>query len=278
MRNIETKEWIKVKRGMVKDPKHRQAIGSAIWVYLELIDIADWETGIVDPYKDDDMAAEMAASVSWIRKMRRLLEEAGYIESEQLGPKGMRITIIKWINPRSYSGEVKNKQKKSGTSVTPLENKGDTESVTESITETDTEGDTVSQPPSIRSGVIDQESGVIEEEKKSVVVDSSSATTTTSELNIFRLWEQETAQTISPLLRDQLIAAELDYGLELFKQAVEEAVSSTSGKGFNLTYVLAILTRWRAEGKGKLSGPKRDPYEADTSYLSAIADGWEIVH
>lgn len=148
------KNWIKVKRGMVTDPKHRQKIGGGIWYYLMLVDMADFETGIVDPYKDEDIAADMSASVSWVRKMRRILEDLGYIEARQLGPKGMQIVIGKWVNPRGYDGEVKNVPGESDTNVSPSKKKGDMESDTESITESDT----VHSKPSFISGFSDQES------------------------------------------------------------------------------------------------------------------------
>lgn len=150
----DAKNWIKVKRGMVTDPKHRQKIGGGIWLYLMLVDMADFETGVVDPYKDEDIASDMSASVSWVRKMRRILEEMGYIEARQLGPKGMQIIIGKWTNPRGYDGEVKNVPGESGTNVSPSKKKSVTESDTESITESDT----VHSGPSIIPGIRNQES------------------------------------------------------------------------------------------------------------------------
>lgn len=152
------KVWIKVKRGMVIDPRHRQRMGAAIWYYLTLVDMANFDTGIVDPYKDEDMASDMDASRSWVRKMRNLLEDEGYITCEQLGPKGMRITITKWINPRGYSGEVKNTARKSATPVTPSETDTASKSDTKSDTESATESDTKNGLPSIST--MNHESGI----------------------------------------------------------------------------------------------------------------------
>jgi hypothetical protein len=98
------KQWIKFKRGLFKDPKHRKAMGEAIWLYGDLIDVADWTTGKVDGFKDQEWADEMDISKAWVRKHRRKLEKAGYISAEQHGSRGMTITIHKWINPRMESG------------------------------------------------------------------------------------------------------------------------------------------------------------------------------
>ena len=32
------KHWISVKRGLSEDPKHRQAMGEAVWLFLHIID------------------------------------------------------------------------------------------------------------------------------------------------------------------------------------------------------------------------------------------------
>lgn len=232
----DSKVWIKIKRGLVVEPKHRQKVGSAIWLYLMLIDAADWETGIVDPYKDEDMAVEMAVSKAWIRKQRRVLEEYDYITTKQLGPKGMQIAIMRWVNPKAYDGAVKNTSKKSVTDVSLSKPK----SVTESSTESDTKSDTDSQVPSIRSGIKDQAPVETGDGKRP---------------NVFRLYESILGLMVSSdYERERLMEIEKTYPADWIEDAMEEAVGNNVRK---LKYVESILTRWKAEGrkdKPKLSG------------------------
>lgn len=105
------KNWISVKRGLSEDPKHRANMGECIWLFLHIIDRADWETGIVYGWKDEDEASEMCMPLPTMRHQRRKLEQAGYITCEQHF-QGQDITIHEWINPRDYSGGVKNKKQK----------------------------------------------------------------------------------------------------------------------------------------------------------------------
>lgn len=134
-RNKQAKTWLKIKVGLVRDPKHREAMAEGIWLYQYLIDLADWETGKVYDFKDEDCAADMAASVSWVRKWRRRLEANQYLVCESKGSKGQVITITNWLNPRSYSGETINPVQ-SDTNVTLDQNQ---QSVIESVTQSDTD-------------------------------------------------------------------------------------------------------------------------------------------
>ena len=40
------KTWIKLKRGIL-EKKHRDELGIRIWLYLYMLDIVDWDTGII---------------------------------------------------------------------------------------------------------------------------------------------------------------------------------------------------------------------------------------
>jgi hypothetical protein len=134
-RQTKKKTWIYIKVGLFRDPKHRRELGEAIWLYGHLIDIADWDTGVVDEFKDQECADEMAASISWVRKHRRRLEEKGYIKINQLGQQGQRITLVKWTNPRSYDGAVLNDEQ-GDTNATPInKNQSDTQSDRQSDTQ-----------------------------------------------------------------------------------------------------------------------------------------------
>ena len=101
------KHWIYIKRGLSEDPKHRTQMGECIWLYMHIIDRADWETGIAFDWKDGQEAAEMGMSVDTLRRQRQKLEEFDYIRCFQK-QHGQDVKIMEWRNPRDYGSEVKN--------------------------------------------------------------------------------------------------------------------------------------------------------------------------
>lgn len=100
------KTWIKVKRGILK-PKHRKALGIRVWLYMHMLDIVDWESGIINKWRDKDAAEDLDMPWRTVQDQRQHLETDGYITCEQ-SFQCLRITIHKWVNPRKYSGEVLN--------------------------------------------------------------------------------------------------------------------------------------------------------------------------
>jgi len=101
------KTWVKLKRGLLIDPKHRLALGNRIWLYMYMLDIADWDTGKVIEWRDKDAADELQMPLVTVRNQRREIEEAGYISCSQQHRRQV-ITIKRWVNPREYSGKVYN--------------------------------------------------------------------------------------------------------------------------------------------------------------------------
>lgn len=101
------KNWISVKRGLSEDPKHRQAMGEAIWLFLHIIDAAEWETGIVYDWRDKDIADDMSISQRTVRDWRDRLTGKGYITCERK-PHSLNIIIHNWTDPRTYSGKKMN--------------------------------------------------------------------------------------------------------------------------------------------------------------------------
>src|SRR3990167_10395610 len=77
--NMAKKHWIYIKRGLSEDPKHRAAMGECVWLFMHIIDRADWETGIAHDWKDEQEAADMGIPVTTLRYQRRKLEEFFYI-------------------------------------------------------------------------------------------------------------------------------------------------------------------------------------------------------
>lgn len=101
------KTWIKIKRGLL-EPKHREALGIRIWLYLYMLDIVDWDTGTILDWKDRVAAKELQISQRTLTTQRQELEEAGYISCQQK-VRSLTIVINNWTNPREYSGEIYNK-------------------------------------------------------------------------------------------------------------------------------------------------------------------------
>ena len=101
------KTWIKIKRGLLES-KHRDKLGIRIWLYLYILDKADWDTGKVLEWRDADTADELDIPHRTIRQQRQQLEEDGYITCDQSYRKQV-ITIHNYSNPRKYDDEVMNK-------------------------------------------------------------------------------------------------------------------------------------------------------------------------
>jgi len=101
------KHWIYIKRGLSEDAKHRAQMGECIWLYMHIIDRADWEMGIAYDWKDKEEAADMSMNFETLRDQRQKLERLDYIRCD-LKQRGQDIKIMEWRNPRDYGSEVKN--------------------------------------------------------------------------------------------------------------------------------------------------------------------------
>ncbi|MDY6867011.1 MAG: hypothetical protein SVT56_03780 [Chloroflexota bacterium] len=96
------KTWIKIKRGFIKDPKHRVALGNSVWLYLYMLDMADWDTGKVVEWRDSAAADELQMPARTVRYQRQKIEEAGYITCHQEFQR-QSIKINRWIDPRDMN-------------------------------------------------------------------------------------------------------------------------------------------------------------------------------
>ena len=111
------KTWIKVRRGLIEE-EHRKVIGPAIWYFLHLLDIVNWDTGQIEGYTDQSAADDLEVdSKATVRNWRVRLQNGGYITSKQAF-HSLTITIHKWINPREHTGQVYNNGDKK---TTPLD-------------------------------------------------------------------------------------------------------------------------------------------------------------
>jgi hypothetical protein len=116
------KTWIKIKRGLL-DPKHRMALGVRVWLFIYIIDRADWDTGMIEGWKDQEAADDLEMPVRTLTTQRQELETGGYIACKQ-SLHGQTITIHNWTNPREYSGEVLNQRDHGTQKCVPLDGHG----------------------------------------------------------------------------------------------------------------------------------------------------------
>lgn len=171
------KTWIKVKRGLL-DPKHVQQLGVRFAFYLLMIDWANWECGSILYYRDKDAADALEMPIRTIREWRRKLQEDGYIECEQKKDH-QKIKILKWTNPREYSGKLYNDPatapeqpeipytpSKGYENVEPFSDKGDNEGYIKGYIKGDMKGSRKHVTPSSNSQITNHKSQIIEEEKK----------------------------------------------------------------------------------------------------------------
>ena len=93
------KTFIKVRIGIL-EPKHIFQIGGAIWLYLYILNRADWKTGKIFDWRDKDAAAEIGVYVQSIRNQRKRLESGEYITSMQRQHR-LEITVSNWHDPAS---------------------------------------------------------------------------------------------------------------------------------------------------------------------------------
>ncbi len=96
------KTFVKVKRGILS-PEHVNKIGEAIWLYLYILDRADWETGKIYDWRDQQAADELGIYIGTIRNQRKKLT-GKYIDFVGHG-RWSELTIRKWADPRSKTGD-----------------------------------------------------------------------------------------------------------------------------------------------------------------------------
>src|SRR3990172_2133847 len=107
-RGLARKTWIKLKRGIL-EAKHRERIGPAVWLYIYILDRADWEQGAVLDWTDAGAAEELGMDINTLRNHRRKLEDERYISTQKKQYKQI-LYIHNWTNPREYDGKKYNVQ------------------------------------------------------------------------------------------------------------------------------------------------------------------------
>lgn len=148
------KHWIYIKRGLSEDPKHRAAMGECIWLYMHIIDRADWETGIAFDWKDTQEAAEMSMPVDTLRRQRQKLQELDYIKTKQK-QHSQDVYILEWRNPRDYGCEIKNPRSEGLNPSIPSNDEGLNQGLNEGLNQVDTQVKTPSSDSKSDSNLTD---------------------------------------------------------------------------------------------------------------------------
>jgi hypothetical protein len=131
------KTYLFVKRGLIADPKHRESMGNRVWLYMHIIDRADWESGQVFEWRDKDEADDLSMPWRTVQRQRQELEDMGYISCQQ-ARRGLTVTIHNWVNPKTYSGDVLNRKPKGTQKSVPTEDEGTHEGTQQGTQQVDT--------------------------------------------------------------------------------------------------------------------------------------------
>jgi hypothetical protein len=112
-----------------------------------MLDLTNWEDGVIYDWKDKDVACELEIPLATLRDHRRKLEDNLYIKTT-IKRYGLQIAITNWTNPREYTGDLYNEIQSDEIPLPSNENpcQSDTESDTEVNTESDTEGSEILTP------------------------------------------------------------------------------------------------------------------------------------
>lgn len=216
------KQWISVKCGLSRDPKHRQAMGEGIWLFLHILDIATWDDGIAHDWKDEAAAEDMGMPVRTLREHRRKLADLGYITCNQK-QYTQDIVIHNWTNPREYGGQIYNPTKQ-----------GDIKQEPEGYTQGNTQGNRKDVTPTYNSNNKESKNDDV------VLAEISKA-------------YQSSIGLIDAPISDELKEASTSYPLQWTLDAIHEAAIQNKR---SWKYILAILTRWKAQGNQEAMKPQ----------------------
>lgn len=220
------KHWIYIKRGLSEDPKHRAEMGECIWLYMHIIDRADWETGIAYDWKDAEEAAQMCMPVDTLRYQRKKLNEMDYIRVKQK-QHSQDIYIMEWKNPRDYGSETRNPRNEGRNELQPSNSEG----LNQGLNQGSNQG-------------LNQVPGQIKTPTSNSISQSSSSSNGAALAKIAKAYESEIG-LITPFIADSLQDAAEAYPLKWSLDAIHEAAVQNKR---NWKYIEAILKRWKAQG------------------------------
>jgi len=224
------KSWISVKCGLSRDPKHRLAMGESVWLFLHILDLAEWETGRVSAWKDESAADEMGMPIRTLREHRRKLDELGYITCVQKH-YGQEIVIHNWTSPREYGGEVRNKRDKK-------EPQGDR------IMEP--QGDRIMEPQGSTQDVTPTSYSTFKNQKGD---DDDGAFARYEKL--YSLYQQNITPEVAPLMNKILANHAKTYPVEWYEPAFAIYLKNKgSQSSMSFEYIEKIWASWKEHGFG----------------------------
>lgn len=91
--------WIKIHTGLTNDPEHRGRMGIRVWLFMWLVDHAEWESGVVYNYTDKWAGEEMEMPPRTVERQRQGLECDYYIRCWP-SFQCQHIMIMRWRNPK----------------------------------------------------------------------------------------------------------------------------------------------------------------------------------
>jgi len=235
------KNWIYIKRGLSEDPKHRAQMGECIWLFLHIIDRADFETGIAYDWKDAQEAAEMSMSLPTLRHQRRKLEELGYITAKK-GMHKQDLIIHNWTNPRDYSGKLNNKKQ----SDNPLSPESDNQSDNQSYNQSDNHPSSQVNTPTSNS-------------------ESDSQSISSQDFKFI----QNTMQQSNIGMNTQAAQLISEWMAEHEQAWIVKAIQDNPGKHQN--YIDKILVNWKANGYPKQRKERIEDAKQTTSARRRIS-------
>jgi DnaD/phage-associated family protein len=216
------KQWISIKCGLSRDPKHRRAMANSIWLFMHMLDLADWDTGIIVDWRDEAEAEEMGMELRTLREQRRELDQLGYITCKQK-QRGQSIVIHNWTNPREYTGEIYN-QKQGDNKTSPK--KQQIQGYVQGYAQGSIKNVTPTSSPNTKESINDDDESA--RAKKSKVAQA---------------YENEIG-ALTPMIADALRDAEHDFPEDWIVEALHIAVERNVR---NWRFVLAILNDCKAK-------------------------------
>lgn len=237
MKNVKKPQtWIKIHTGLTNDKVHRERMGIRVWLFMWLVDHADWSSGVVYDYTDRWAGDEMGLSSRTIEDQRQTLERDGYIQCYQAF-QCQFIRIMRWRDPRQVN-------------PSQINIPGDETSYGTFRTH----GTELSVPIPAESSVplhIDQ-----------ILSDSSTHVDGNDRPNIFTVYEQNIG-VLSPMIVEKLKYWDALVPEEWIEHSIRIAVENNKR---NIAYAEAILRRW--QDQGFMDNGKR-------SIKPAVVDTWE---
>lgn len=197
-------------------------MANSIWLFMHMLDLADWDTGIIADWRDEAEAEEMGMELRTLREQRRELNALHYITCTQK-QYGQSIVIHNWTNPREYTGEIYNK-KQGYKKTSPQE--PEVQGYAQGYTQGSIKNVTPTSLPKNQIPYEEEEEGA--QPKKS---------------NVFSAYEKEIG-ALTPMVADAIRDAEKEYPEDWIIEALQIAVERNAR---NWRFVLAILVDCKAK-------------------------------